>query len=151
MGYTIYIRHIYLKHRKTFGFLIFLGESKGNIGKKWFKRFYNGRKYFDLEKNYLLRLKTPDECDEFPKFLFSVSFQDFWFSSEMGRLERPSIKYVRKIFRKTNISNSLMIRNVIFSENFAHVLNAWPLKRVIGVVLVSLSLPVNYFSMGYTI
>ena len=34
----------------------------------------------------------------------------------------PSIKYVRKIFRKTNISNSL-IRTVSFSENFAYVLN----------------------------
>ena len=44
----------------------------------------------------------------------------------------PSIKYVRKIFRKTNISNPLIhtrtcayqwVRNVRFSENFAYVLN----------------------------
>ena len=43
-----------------------------------------------------------------------------------------SISYVRKIFRKTNISYSLIrtrscvyqeVRNVSFSENFAHVLN----------------------------
>ena len=43
-----------------------------------------------------------------------------------------SIKYVRKIFRKTNISNPLIrtrtcayqgVRNVSFSENFAYVLN----------------------------
>ena len=43
----------------------------------------------------------------------------------------PSIRYVRKIFRKTNISNPLMrtrtrayqgVRNVNFSENFACVL-----------------------------
>ena len=46
----------------------------------------------------------------------------------------PSIKYVRKIFRKTNISNTLIrthtcayqeVRNVIFSENFAYVLVGW--------------------------
>ena len=45
-----------------------------------------------------------------------------------------SIKYVRKIFRKTNIFNPLIrtrtcayqeIRNVSFSENFAYVLNGW--------------------------
>ena len=43
-----------------------------------------------------------------------------------------SISYVRKIFRKTNISYPLIrtrscayqeVRNVNFSENFAHVLN----------------------------
>ena len=43
-----------------------------------------------------------------------------------------SIKYIRKIFRKTSISNSLIRtptytyqggRNVSFSENFAYVLN----------------------------
>ena len=46
-----------------------------------------------------------------------------------------SIKYVRKIFRKTNISNRLIrtraylyqgVRNVSFSENFAYVLNGCP-------------------------
>ena len=46
----------------------------------------------------------------------------------------PPIKYGRKIFRKTNISNLLIhtrtcayqgVRNVSFSENFAHVLNGW--------------------------
>ena len=53
-------------------------------------------------------------------------------------IKGPSIKYVRKIFRKNNISNPLIrtrtcayqwVRNVIFSENFAHVLNGWPLSR----------------------
>ena len=48
-----------------------------------------------------------------------------------------SIKYVRKIFRKTNISNSLIrthtyahhgVRNVSFSENFPYVLNRWTLQ-----------------------
>ena len=43
-----------------------------------------------------------------------------------------SIKYVRKIFQKANIPNPLIrkrtcayqgVRNVIFSENFAYVLN----------------------------
>ena len=47
----------------------------------------------------------------------------------------PSIKYVRKIFQKTNISNPLIrtrtcvyqeVRNVSFSENFAYGLNEWP-------------------------
>ena len=47
-----------------------------------------------------------------------------------------SIKYVRKIFRKSNISNPrirtrmcayLGVRNVDFSEIFAYVLNGWPL------------------------
>ena len=50
----------------------------------------------------------------------------------------PSIKYVRKIFQKTNISNPLIrtrtreyqrVRNVSFSENFAYVLNGWPLMK----------------------
>ena len=45
-----------------------------------------------------------------------------------------TIKYVRKIFRKTNMSNPLIrtstcayqgVRNVSFSENFAYVLNGW--------------------------
>ena len=48
-----------------------------------------------------------------------------------------SIKNVRKIFRKTNISNHLIrtrtcvyqgVRNVSFSGNFAYVLNGWPLR-----------------------
>ena len=47
----------------------------------------------------------------------------------------PSIKWVRKIFRKTNSSNPLIrirtcayqgVRNVSFSENFAYVLNGCP-------------------------
>ena len=46
-----------------------------------------------------------------------------------------SIKYVRKIFWKTNISNSVIrtrtcayqgVRNVSFPENFVYVLNGWP-------------------------
>ena len=47
-----------------------------------------------------------------------------------------SIKYVRKFFRKTNISKSLIrtrtcayqgARNVSISENFAYLLHGWPL------------------------
>ena len=47
-----------------------------------------------------------------------------------------SIQYVGKIFRKTNISYPLIrtrmcayqgVRNVSFPENFAYVLNGWPL------------------------
>ena len=46
--------------------------------------------------------------------------------------KESSIKYVRKIFQKTNISNPLIrirtcayqgVRNISFSENFAYVLN----------------------------
>ena len=49
---------------------------------------------------------------------------------------RSSVKYVRKIYRKTNISNPLIrtsacgyqeVRNVSFPENFAYVPNRWPL------------------------
>ena len=48
------------------------------------------------------------------------------------------IYYVRKIFRKTNISYTLIrthlcayqgVRNVSFSENFANVINEWSLKN----------------------
>ena len=47
----------------------------------------------------------------------------------------PSIKYVRKIFRRTIISNPLIRtctsayqggKNVSLSGNFAYVLNGWP-------------------------
>ena len=47
----------------------------------------------------------------------------------------PSIKYVRKIFRKTIISNPLLrkstcaywvAKNISFSENLAYELNRWP-------------------------
>ena len=47
----------------------------------------------------------------------------------------PSIKYVCKIFRETNISNRLIrtrtsayqrVENVSFLENCAYVLNGWP-------------------------
>ena len=33
------------------------------------------------------------------------------------------------MFRKTNISNYQGVRNVSFSENFAHALNGWPLDQ----------------------
>ena len=50
----------------------------------------------------------------------------------------PSIKHVRKIFRKTNISNPLIctrpnayqgVRNVCPLENFAYVLDRWSLEE----------------------
>ena len=49
----------------------------------------------------------------------------------------PTIKYIRKIFQKANISNTLIrtrtcmyqgVRNVSFSVNFAYLLNGWPLE-----------------------
>ena len=57
-----------------------------------------------------------------------------------------SIKYVRKIFRKTNISNPLKrtptyayqgVRNVSFSENFAYALNGWLFVRVLLLFSIS--------------
>ena len=51
-----------------------------------------------------------------------------------------SIKYVRKTFRKTNISKPLIrirtcayqgVKNVIFSEKYAYVLNGWPLRKIL--------------------
>ena len=55
------------------------------------------------------------------------------------------IKYVRKIFRRTNISNPLIrtrtcayqgVRNVSFSKNFEYVPNGWPLIRLLKTVKV---------------
>ena len=49
------------------------------------------------------------------------------------------ISYVRKIFRKTNLSYPLVrtpvcayqeVRNVSFSENFANVINEWYLSKI---------------------
>ena len=61
------------------------------------------------------------------------------FMSLTGKfIYEPFIKYVRKIFRKTNISNPLIrtrtwayqgARNVSISENFVYVLHGWPLIR----------------------
>ena len=56
-----------------------------------------------------------------------------------------SIKYVSKIFRKTDISNPLIrtptcayqgVRDVSLSENFAYVLNGWPLMFIIQQTFV---------------
>ena len=80
----------------------------------------------------------------------------------------PSIKYVRKFFRKTNISNPLIrtrtcayqgVRNVSFSENFAYVLNGWlhPSKEQSshrsfsvknGVLKICANFTKNTFGMG---
>ena len=58
------------------------------------------------------------------------------FSSRAFYSVRSSIKYGRKIFRKTNISNLLIrtrtcaylgIKNVSFPGNFSYVLNGWSL------------------------
>ena len=63
-------------------------------------------------------------------------------SAQQGQnTKRLSIKYVRKISRKTNISNPLIrtrksayqgVRNVSFSENFAYVLHGWPLTAEVS-------------------
>ena len=69
-------------------------------------------------------------------FLSLVLLQIKWKIIMTNYDRGPSIKFVGKIFRKTNISNPLIrtrtsayrgVRNVSFSENFAYVLNGWPL------------------------
>ena len=56
-----------------------------------------------------------------------------WIESELKTRQGKgsSIKYVRKIFWKSNISypqiRTQRVRNVSFLENFAYVLNVWPL------------------------
>ena len=52
-----------------------------------------------------------------------------------------TIKYARKIFRKTNISSPVTrtracygVRNVSFSENFAYVLNGWPIRQLYFII-----------------
>ena len=71
--------------------------------------------------------------ENFSFFLQCSVFQRSLLSSSLhGFLKESSIKYVCKIFRKTNVSNPLIrtrtcayqgVRNVSFSENFAYVLN----------------------------
>ena len=57
--------------------------------------------------------------------------------------EGSSIKYVRKIFRKTNISNPPTrthqcaykgVRNVSFSGNFAYVFNGWSQRLYMDLI-----------------
>ena len=84
-------------------------------------------------------LRTP------PAGYFRPVQEDLWFKAvKMWRDwnlvpdRGPSIKHVRKILRKTNISNPLIrtrpnahqgVRNVSPSENFAYVLNRWSLEE----------------------
>ena len=58
-----------------------------------------------------------------------------------------SMKHIRKTFQKANISYPLVrmcaykgVRNVSFSENFAYVLNGWPLakEKVIVITITNL-------------
>ena len=65
-----------------------------------------------------------------------IIFFAVWLTNKRRR--GSSIKYVRKIFRKTDISNPLIrtrtcayqgVKNVSFSEDFAYLLNGWPLAN----------------------
>ena len=67
-----------------------------------------------------------------PNFVYKLGYRNY---TSMLQLKGSSIKYVRKTFRKTNISNPLIrtctceyqgVRNVSFLENFAYVLNGLP-------------------------
>ena len=75
------------------------------------------------------------------------------------------IYYVRKIFRKTNISYPLIrtrtceyqgVRNVSFSENFAYLLNGWTLRNLIAVAFYcwfwkTVSLNIDVYWLIYSI
>ena len=87
----------------------------------------------------------------------------FHYDDTLRQLEFPmlttlvrgsSIKYVPKIFRKTNISNPLIrtrtcayqrFRNVSFSENSVYVLNEWSLRCI--TLVMTLSLPNIYYEL----
>ena len=67
-----------------------------------------------------------------------------------------SIKYVRKIFQKTNISNPLIrirtcayqgVINISFLENFVYVLNEW-FKMETGAMLRSFSENLKLFEFS---
>ena len=67
------------------------------------------------------------------KIILSSRVKRFWVIG-MG----SSIKYVRKIFRKTRV-RIRGLEMLVFSEHFAYVLNGWLLfllKRAVGVMLV---------------
>ena len=76
-------------------------------------------------------LKNYKPSTEKTKDLIFIKFRNFHGSSQ-----RPSIKYVRKIYRKTNISKPLIRTRIRekFLESFAYVLNGWPLT-IIGLKL----------------
>ena len=68
-----------------------------------------------------------------------------------------SIKYVRNIFRKTNIYDPLIrtrtcacqgVRNVSFSKNFAYVLNGRPLCVLVGITSYTEGLQICAISAG---
>ena len=70
----------------------------------------------------------------------TVQIKHLFILFQRANIRGSSIKYVHKIFRKTNISNPLIrtrtcayqgVRNVSFSKNFASVLNGWPFSGII--------------------
>ena len=61
-----------------------------------------------------------------PKKATKITVVPLFLNARIGHGKGPSIKYVRKIFQKTNISCAYQgVRNASFSENFAYVLNGW--------------------------
>ena len=89
---------------------------------------WEGFKYISVDVSF----SAVKICSKiFQRFLLRATTY-LWASATLTK--GSSIKYVRRIFQKTNISNPLIgtrtcayqgIRNVSFSENFAHVLNGW--------------------------
>ena len=81
-------------------------------------------------------LKSKWKVFQMQRYLSKILIESY---SKERNVKGPSIKYVRKIFRETNISSSLIrtrtcayqgVSNISFSENFAYVLNGWPLIDV---------------------
>ena len=74
-------------------------------------------------------------------FLIAATVVETWLKYSVA-WKGSSIKYVRKIFRKTNISNLLIgtrtcayqgVRDISFSWNFAYVLNWCPQRTLENV------------------
>ena len=93
---------------------------------------------------------NPEECADLVTFTEDILIGKlhFWYSAGMGL----SIWYVRKIFRKTNISIPLIhthtcpyweVRNDSFPENFVYVLNRWSQCKFLLLVHYQNDQPIN--------
>ena len=71
-----------------------------------------------------------------------VFFITWYYLSLMSWL---AINKLRKIFRKTNISNLLLVLNVSFIENFPYVPNGWPLSANLSDMEIIQKLSNSYY------
>ena len=94
---------------------------------------------FSRNKTLAIAVKnTHKQISNFPGFVFLFYMIPLLCARFYDQDYGSSIKYVRKIFRKTNIFNPLIrtrtrayqrVKIVSFSDNFAHVINGWPLTE----------------------